>query len=314
MSRPWFPFYVGDYLRDTARLTTEAHGAYLLLMLDYWVNGAPPDDDETLAAITRMQPKAWATMRPKLAPFFQIGEGRWRHKRIEEELTEAEVKHQRRCAAGSKGGKAKAADKQCSSIASSNATGNDQAKVNQPQSQPQKIGGGVECARDAEPDRPPVALPTGGQDATTEPPSRPRSLISEDAFTLADDVLVAMGLDRDDPRSVGAPMTVQTWLSWGWAPDVIVATVKRVMTGRRGPPGTLGYFEKAIMRAMAELNAPPPIAEEIPQRTIRIDANGPQPTSQRSTLGGFSGLAARLRRRVEAQEELHAVESPCGDG
>jgi uncharacterized protein YdaU (DUF1376 family) len=54
MSRPWFPFYVGDYTRDTARLTTEAHGAYLLLMLDYWVNGAPPDDDETLATITKL--------------------------------------------------------------------------------------------------------------------------------------------------------------------------------------------------------------------------------------------------------------------
>lgn len=87
MTRPWFPFYVGDYLRDTARLSTEAHGAYLLLMLDYWTTGAPPDDDEVLATIARMPVKRWASkIRPALACFFEIESGMWRHKRIDEEL------------------------------------------------------------------------------------------------------------------------------------------------------------------------------------------------------------------------------------
>lgn len=87
MSRPWFPFYVGDYIKDTARLTTEAHGAYLLLMLDYWTTGAPPDDDEVLATIARMPVKRWASkIRPALVCFFEIENGVWRHKRIEEEI------------------------------------------------------------------------------------------------------------------------------------------------------------------------------------------------------------------------------------
>ena len=86
MSRPWFPFFVGDYVRDTARLNTEAHGAYLLLMLDYWVNGAPPDDDDVLANITKLPERIWKKHRKLLAAFFEVRDGRWLHKRIEKEL------------------------------------------------------------------------------------------------------------------------------------------------------------------------------------------------------------------------------------
>lgn len=90
MSRPWFPFYVGDYVKDTARLTTEAHGAYLLLMLDYWVNGAPPDDDEVLATITKLPVTIWKKRRPSLVKFFKVKDGIWTHTRIEKEKVKAE--------------------------------------------------------------------------------------------------------------------------------------------------------------------------------------------------------------------------------
>jgi uncharacterized protein YdaU (DUF1376 family) len=90
MNRPWFPFYVGDYTRDTARLTTEAHGAYLLLILDYWVNGAPPDDDEVLATITKLPISVWRKRRKSLERFFVVEGGVWKHGRIEKERTKAE--------------------------------------------------------------------------------------------------------------------------------------------------------------------------------------------------------------------------------
>ena len=91
----WMPLYVADYLADTTRLTTEQHGAYILLIMDYWRNGALPDDDCDLANITRMPLSAWKKSRPALLRFFYIEGNEWRHKRIDAELEEANENAQR---------------------------------------------------------------------------------------------------------------------------------------------------------------------------------------------------------------------------
>lgn len=85
----WMPLYIGDYLADTARLTTEQHGAYLLLIMDYWRNGPPPDNPEVLANIVRAKPTAWKKLRPALVCFFQVVNKQWHHKRIDAELQKA---------------------------------------------------------------------------------------------------------------------------------------------------------------------------------------------------------------------------------
>lgn len=131
MNRPWFPFYVGDYTRDTARLTTEAHGAYLLLILDYWVNGPPPDDNDVLATITKLPVTIWRKRRASILPFFNVVDGRWTHSRIDREIAAANEKHQKRVDAGKEGGKAKAKAKQTAS----NANPEDEALPYQSQSQ-----------------------------------------------------------------------------------------------------------------------------------------------------------------------------------
>ena len=51
----FMPLYIGDYLKDTTRLTAEQHGAYLLLMMDYWVNGPLPANDSSLAMVSKME-------------------------------------------------------------------------------------------------------------------------------------------------------------------------------------------------------------------------------------------------------------------
>jgi uncharacterized protein YdaU (DUF1376 family) len=90
------PFYVGDYLGDTQRLTTEQHGAYLLLILDYWRNGPAPDDDAVLRQIAKLDARTWKKHRAALSRLFQIRDGEWHHKRIEAELVVAAANAERR--------------------------------------------------------------------------------------------------------------------------------------------------------------------------------------------------------------------------
>lgn len=95
----WMPLYIGDYLADTARLSTEQHGAYLLLLMDYWRSGKLPDNDLVLAQICKLTPDAWSNAKAMLKPFFSIEQGFWIHKRVEQEMAEAKVnqtkKHER---------------------------------------------------------------------------------------------------------------------------------------------------------------------------------------------------------------------------
>lgn len=123
----WMPLYIGDYLADTSRLTTEQHGAYLLLLMDYWRSGRLPDNDQVLSQITKMTPDAWSNAKAMLMQFFSIEDGYWVHKRVEQEIVlakENKVKNQSRAkkAADARWGKQQ-------NDATSNATSNTKAML-----------------------------------------------------------------------------------------------------------------------------------------------------------------------------------------
>lgn len=112
MSLPWFPFNIKDFLANTKRLNTEAKGAYLCLMLDYYEQEAPaPDDDDVLAAICELPVEAWKRHRKVIAPLFDVRDGHWHHARIEHEMLEAQRKHSSSIARASAGGHARWAGK-----------------------------------------------------------------------------------------------------------------------------------------------------------------------------------------------------------
>src|SRR5689334_362252 len=90
---PYMRFYPADYLADAVHLTAAQHGAYMLLIMNYWQRGGPlPDDDARLARIARMGPREWARAKPLISEFFSIGGGAWSHGRIDAELAHVAAK------------------------------------------------------------------------------------------------------------------------------------------------------------------------------------------------------------------------------
>lgn len=99
---PYMPLWIGDYLRDTQHLTTEQHGAYLLLLAHCWQHGAIPPDDIGRAQITRLiTVKRWNAIKAAVLPFFEPD---GTHRRVTKERGRAEHLNTVRSMAGYKGG------------------------------------------------------------------------------------------------------------------------------------------------------------------------------------------------------------------
>lgn len=88
----YMPLVIGDYLKDTSRLSCEEHGAYLLLLMDYWVNGPLPNNDKNLATICKISALRWRVIRKSIQRYFTVKDGYWRNKRADEELQRANEK------------------------------------------------------------------------------------------------------------------------------------------------------------------------------------------------------------------------------
>jgi uncharacterized protein YdaU (DUF1376 family) len=102
MSRAWIAFYIGDYLKDTQALTTEQHGAYLLLLMECWQKGSVPLDPASRASIARIPLPRWKKISAPIDAFF-AADGT--NKRATAEITKAEMVSLKRAIAGAAGGR-----------------------------------------------------------------------------------------------------------------------------------------------------------------------------------------------------------------
>jgi len=106
--------FVADYLADTAHLTTVQHGAYMLLIMNYWQRGKPlPSKDEYLAQICRLTLDQWLEIKPIIAEFFTERKDTWTHKRIDIDLQKVMSKSTKLSEAGKASG-AKRKSNKCS--------------------------------------------------------------------------------------------------------------------------------------------------------------------------------------------------------
>jgi uncharacterized protein YdaU (DUF1376 family) len=106
---PFMQLYIGDYLADTRHLTTEQHGAYLLLLMALWRSGGSlPNEPAKLARVVAAQARRWPAIWEGIAEFFTVEDGRISNSRLSRELAKASEKSRVRAASGAQGGRAKA--------------------------------------------------------------------------------------------------------------------------------------------------------------------------------------------------------------
>lgn len=132
---PYMPLYVADYLGDTRHLSTEQHGAYLLLLMAMWrAGGRLPNEAAKLARIAGLSAARWAKLEADVLELFDVRDDDIGHKRIQKEFEKYTRTSENRRASGALGGKAKALKNKETGLATAEANA-DQNPTNQNQNQ-----------------------------------------------------------------------------------------------------------------------------------------------------------------------------------
>lgn len=274
---PYLPLFTDAFLADTGHLTAAETGAYLLLLMVAWRSPdcRLPDDDAKLAKWARVDRRNWSKMKPTIMEFWTFGDGHWTQKRLLKEHAGVCKRASTARQNGAAGGRPKSLK--------TNDTGN---PVGSPGITQKKA-----------PITTPIEEIGGGGDARAR--TSPGGLISKEAWDLFEQVAAAAGVETGPatpPGWCGAPNRIQAWLNQGWTPEAAIAGVRASMAHKRdGPPGTVGYFEKAIAREMARGAQPLPTVVAIPAATVHLHPAAVRPESFRDE---------KRRRTLDALEQL----------
>lgn len=78
------PLFADAYLADTMHLSTEEHGAYLLLLMAAWRQDdcSLPNDDRKLARIAGLSVRKWSSARTSIEFLFDVSGTSWRPRRV----------------------------------------------------------------------------------------------------------------------------------------------------------------------------------------------------------------------------------------
>lgn len=89
----YMPLFIGDYLRDTADLTAEEHGAYLLILMAMWTSGGGLPVSR-LDRIARIPADRWTIVWKTIGRFFEV-DGETAHQgRLGRELQDAQARRE----------------------------------------------------------------------------------------------------------------------------------------------------------------------------------------------------------------------------
>lgn len=137
---PSMPMFWDAYLADTTHLTTEEHGAYLLLLGAMWRrNGWVPDDDRDNARILGLTVGKWRKIKARLSSFLMFREGEISQKKLLETWENTQEKIEKNRANGAKGGRPKSSKNSYLAKANGSVSDNPNETIPEPEPEPEKI-------------------------------------------------------------------------------------------------------------------------------------------------------------------------------
>jgi uncharacterized protein YdaU (DUF1376 family) len=250
----FMPLFIGDYLADTTHLSTEEHGAYLLILMHYWTKGeGPPDNDKALANIAKLPQREWQKMADTIRAFFSSimkdGKRVLVQKRIEEELARAIGKYNKRKEALAKANEARnrAAERTANATANGDAYGRAYANAD-----------GGQNGLQSETTSIPIPIPTLPNGREDDDEARARNLLTRICEILRIDLSA-------NPERITWARQVREMIRDGIPePDILAATEKARVRGIL----KLAWIRAAALNPSPPQNTGPPP----PQSNNRVDA------------------------------------------
>ncbi|MBB4264289.1 uncharacterized protein YdaU (DUF1376 family) [Bradyrhizobium sp. CIR3A] len=276
------PLYIADYLAGTAHLTTVEHGAYLLLLMHYWIKGEPPASDDIARRVTRMTNRQWAKSSTVLKSLFCDG---WRHDVLDLEL-------------------AKVIEK--STIASANARKSHADRKPRPLHPQETNTHHNQNHNDSD-------VVKG-----SDPPDLKLSSESPEAERLAQAFLSAAGFpdrSRAPPGWYNLLDRAGLWAKSAYAANMIIQETRQI-TARSSSPKPLAYYEKVFATAFARLQQPLPTVPTPSAETAYVRRRSNQRQSIREVLDARIAAAEQQDKSVrcdEVREVTPRLVQPSGD-
>ncbi|PWE48467.1 hypothetical protein DEM26_18130 [Thioclava sp. NG1] len=229
---PAMPIYWDAYLADTTHLSTEEHGAYLLLLAAMWRrNGVIPDDDQDNARITGLSRAKWRRVKERLAPLLTIRNGEITQKKLQKTMQNTLKIIQKNRENGAKGGRPRTSEN--SNLAKPSGSCSDNPNESMPEPEPNNAS---HC--------------------------RARDPKSDQEITHRERLLDAIGADRSG--CIGPNGTVlgtvahmehaKRWSEMGLSVDRQCAVIREVIQRKQDKdpffvPRSFGYFDGPMQEA-----------------------------------------------------------------
>lgn len=138
---PAMPMYWDAYLADTTHLTTEEHGAYMLLLAAMWRRNAwVPDDDKDNARILGLTPAKWRKIKARLMETvsgFRIEDGKITQEKLQKTWEKTQEKIDKSRSNGAKGGRPKSKENNDLAKANGSVSVNPTESIPEPEPEPE---------------------------------------------------------------------------------------------------------------------------------------------------------------------------------